>query len=285
MSRRVLAFCLLLTLLLRAEPFQSVRMASQPRALQTAITHYQGPHGVRVDLVAALHIADPAYYDELNRRFRSYDAVLFEGVSSSHEKPEKAPPKPEPKAPAADDSSRVDAGQLLTGTQVRLARMLGLSFQLEAIDYSAKNFVHADLSMDEIGRTMKRNKETSGGLLFRVLRASLNNSETPDPRTAGAIDMWLITGEITPENRRRVKLYMARTMSRAEDFMADVGGTALINARDERVIEVLEKQIKSGRKRIAIFYGAGHGTDLDRRLREKLKLKRGSQDWLESWSL
>ncbi len=40
-----------------------------------------------------------------------------------------------------------------------------------------------------------------------------------------------------------------------------------------------------GKKNLAIFYGAGHLPDMQRRLMSKFKMKRGGQNWLQAWSL
>src|SRR6218665_1875117 len=49
-------------------------------SLETAIVSYISPTGVTVDLVGAVHIADKAYFENLNERFKKYDAVLYELV-------------------------------------------------------------------------------------------------------------------------------------------------------------------------------------------------------------
>ena len=55
-----------------------------PLAMETAIVRFAPAAGERtptVDLVAAVHIADAAYYRQLNREFQAYDAVLYELVA------------------------------------------------------------------------------------------------------------------------------------------------------------------------------------------------------------
>jgi hypothetical protein len=54
-----------------------------PIALQTAIVRFagSGEQTFVVDLVAAVHYADRGYFERLNRRFRDYDAVLYELVA------------------------------------------------------------------------------------------------------------------------------------------------------------------------------------------------------------
>jgi hypothetical protein len=54
-------------------------------SLQTAVVSYESPQKVKVDLVGAIHIADKAYFDALNTRFKGYDAVLYELVGPSME--------------------------------------------------------------------------------------------------------------------------------------------------------------------------------------------------------
>ena len=48
--------------------------------LEVAIKTFTLPSGKKVDLIGAVHIADDAYYQELNQRFDAYDSVLFELV-------------------------------------------------------------------------------------------------------------------------------------------------------------------------------------------------------------
>ena len=56
-----------------------------PVALEAAIVRYVpmdcGQTGPTVDLISAVHVAEKAYYDELNRLFEKYDAVLYELVA------------------------------------------------------------------------------------------------------------------------------------------------------------------------------------------------------------
>src|SRR5688500_5791126 len=46
--------------------------------LEVAIRTFTMPSGQQVDLIGVIHIADLAYYQQLNQRFIAYDAVLFE---------------------------------------------------------------------------------------------------------------------------------------------------------------------------------------------------------------
>src|SRR4051794_18680136 len=67
---------------LLAEPLTAMRFVRDPghEALQTAILSFQGPKGATVDLVAAVHVGDAAYYTALEQRFGAYQKVLYELV-------------------------------------------------------------------------------------------------------------------------------------------------------------------------------------------------------------
>ena len=58
-----------------------------------------------------------------------------------------------------------------------------------------------------------------------------------------------------------------------------------ITDRNAAALAVLEKRIARGDRRIAIFYGAAHMDDFDRRLREDFSLQPGETVWLEAWDL
>src|SRR5689334_23610345 len=54
-----------------------IRFTEDPAGarLEVAIRKFTLPSGQRLDLVGAVHIADASYYQEINRRFPSYDSV------------------------------------------------------------------------------------------------------------------------------------------------------------------------------------------------------------------
>ena len=48
---------------------------------------------------------------------------------------------------------------------------------------------------------------------------------------------------------------------------------------------MLRKQIAAGKKKIAIFYGAGHMADFQKRLGEDFDLTPKSTRWLTAWDM
>mgnify|MGYP001821546814 CR=1 FL=1 len=246
---------------------------NQPRALQMSILNYVPADSgrlIEVDLIGAVHIGDPSYYAELNRRFRDYDAVLFELIA-----PEEAL-KPQ----------RLDKRNgILSTTQVGMMKLLDLSFQLDEINYDAANFVHADLSPEEMRASMEERGESLYVYFWRIFFASLNDY-AKDP--LGLQDMEILSGAIATGQGMPLKLlaaYQVADLKSAEDMLGEDSENAIIGARNQRAIDVLQREIESGASRIGIFYGVAHMPDMEERLIKQLGLTYNHTDWIDAWQL
>jgi hypothetical protein len=62
-------------------------------------------------------------------------------------------------------------------------------------------------------------------------------------------------------------------------------GSTLIEGRNQAALKVLKKQIDGGKRKIAIFYGAGHMPDFEKRLVADFGLKLDTERWVEAWNL
>ena len=62
-------------------------------------------------------------------------------------------------------------------------------------------------------------------------------------------------------------------------------GSTIITERNKKCFEVLDKQLQVGKKTIAIFYGAGHLPDMEKRLTSDYGMKREGEKWLMAWRL
>ena len=58
-----------------------------------------------------------------------------------------------------------------------------------------------------------------------------------------------------------------------------------MSERNKVALAQLQKQIGSGKQQLAIFYGAGHMSDFDQRLRDELGLVPIRTQWLVAWNL
>ncbi|MDE0737094.1 MAG: hypothetical protein OSB47_14830, partial [Pirellulaceae bacterium] len=117
----------------------------EPEALQTAIVRYvpeTGDNELIVDLIGAVHIGDRLYYQKLNKLFENYDVVLYELVA--------------PEGTVIPKGGRTESTNPLAMIQTMMKSVLGLELQLEKIDYTKNNFVHADLSPEKMAEAMKK---------------------------------------------------------------------------------------------------------------------------------
>ena len=249
-------------------------------SLDTSIVRYAPPKdrggstGIKVDLVAAVHIGSRSYYENLETRFKGYDCVLYELV---------APEKSRVPKPGRKPSGMI--GQAQSG----LTSLLGLEFQLERIDYAAKNFVHADLSPQEFDAAMAKRGESWWTMFSRVMRESMARADRTGKQPAAEVGLGDIFGILFGNDRElRLRRLMAEQFTDMEVLTAAFGGekgSSLITDRNAAALDVLKEQIAKGRRKIAIFYGAAHMDDFDQKLRRDFQLQPRETVWLEAWDL
>jgi hypothetical protein len=254
-------------------------------SLDTSIVEYQEDPAiaaradrkpVTVDLVAAVHLGSKDYYDTLDRLFAEYDVVLYELVAP----PDARIPKP----------GRAPAGAIGTA-QHGMTKLLGLEFQLDSIDYTAANFVHADLSPKEFEAAMRKRGESWWTMFMKLMRESMARAERGDGAPGSEIGVGDVFGMLfgsQAERQLRLRRLMAEQFSDMEALTAAFGGeegSTLITDRNAAALDVLRRQIAKGHRRLAIFYGAAHMDDFDHRLREDFGLQPGETVWLEAWDL
>lgn len=241
-------------------------------SLQTAIVTYLSPTGVSVALVGAVHIADKAYFDALNTRFKAYEAVLYELVGRPIELREELKP--------GDGSEKL---QWLGQVQEMMRKTLKLESQLKGIDYQAKNFVHADMTVEGFFESQEDKKETFLTLWMKAMQAqSALPRDRPQP---SMIELLMILQK--KDSSTELKRLVGREFDSMEKLINGIeanGGTSIIGERNRHALEVMEREIKAGKKRLAIFYGAAHLPDMEGRLL-KLGFKRKKVEWINAWNL
>ena len=253
--------------------------------LQTAVTSYENAQGIAVDLVGAVHLADPAYYARLNKTFGAYDVVLFEMVGGDKEP---AAGNGDGLPPRAQDPAAV----LLRSVQLMVTNLLKLQHQFEGIDYKARNFVHADVSWDQFRKLQAERNETFLTLLQRAVKSQRDEAKQAEGKqpAAGEDDLQSIlalVAALQDGDPSGLKLMMARQFEGAERTIGAFEGekgSVIIAERNKIVIEKLEEQMKAGRKKVAVFYGAGHYPDLDKRL-TGMGFRQTRHEWRTAWDI
>jgi hypothetical protein len=244
-------------------------------SLQTADVAFRDPGGVVVHLIGAVHIGEKSYYDGLNNDFKGYDAVLYELVKSKDAAP-----------PAPGDAEKSD--NPVSKFQRFLKDSLELDFQLDDIDYTAANFVHADLDKETFEKMQEDRGETFEQIMLRQLVKAFTD---PPPVKAGAADEDptddLLAVLTHPDMERQIKVVIARQLGQidlAAMGLDGPGGSVLVTERNKAAMKVLSDTMATGKKKIAVFYGAAHMSDMTKRL-EAMGFSPVSARWNLAWDL
>jgi hypothetical protein len=250
-------------------------VSGEPRALQTAVARYRivsGTHkGAVVELIGAVHVGEKAYYSDLNDRFKEYDAVLYELVA----RPEDRPRRNEKRA----------SGNPVSSIQTGMKDSLKLAFQLDEIDYQASNFVHADMSPEEFGEDMARRNDGVLSMFARVMGAGFATQNTRRNSETQAEMMSALFSRDTMKLRRAMAMQF-ETMDSQMASLADKNGkSTLLTERNGKAFEVLQQQLNAGKRKLAVFYGAGHLIDMHERLLRDFQAQPIGLDWVDAWDL
>ncbi len=244
--------------------------------LETAIAVYEGEGGEKVELVGAVHIADAGYYARLAERFTTYDSLLYEMI-----KPDGAAP------PGPGDRG----GSLISLLQRGMGGGLELAYQIEAIDYGAENFVHADLDAETFREMSKERGQTLPKLLLQsAVQEFLSTFKDGGGRKGDPmLELKMLAAMFSKERARRLKYLFARELQDIEEVMAGlekgIGGeeSVILIERNKKAIEVLRERLSAGEKHIGVFYGGAHLPDLEERILREIGLRRTGVRWETAW--
>jgi hypothetical protein len=254
--------------------------------------------GPAIWLAAVMHVGEPGYYHALQRFLDTQTVVLYEGINADshphhvHEAAAAGTNDPPPVTPAAGTND----GYSMQST---LARSLGLVFQLEAIDYDRTNFLNSDLSILQIQRIMARGRrpaepgeEGTSNVSFDTLLQIMDGNSF----LGSLFKMGLEFIGSSPKLQGVAKLTMIEAVGRLKGDLSEVQGLpqdwknliqVLIQARNQNLLADLKDELKkippSGS--IAVFYGAGHMDDLEKRITGDLHYHAADEVWLPAFSV
>ena len=273
-----------------------VETGPQTGRVETAVTSYQTDAGVQVDLVAAIHVADQSYYQTLNQRFSTYDAVLYEMIKIKKPRPSPAQTSPIPptnrkknRPSQASKTPRI-AGQMLAAQmQKAMQSVLQLQSQVEEIDYSPANFVHADMDAATFARLQNQKKENFLTLMLQSALQERRMQLSGQARPPSLAEIFRIFS--SNDSAHSLKWLFARQLDQVELMLSGIDqgldgkGSVIISQRNQVALHVLDQQLRHPQKRnIAIFYGAGHMPDLEKHLRQR-GFRKTNHQWIPAWNL
>ncbi len=258
--------------------------------------------GPAIWLAGVMHVGDPEYYRALQQFLDTQTVVLYEGINAS------AHPRlvgDETGAGASEDGGHRPPLQRSTGTnedysmQSALARSLGLVFQLEAIDYDRTNFLNSDLSIGQIQRIMGEGtrpaapgEEGTANASFDVLLKIMDGSSFLGSLFKAGLGVIGSSAEL----RGMARLTMIEAVGRLQGDLTDIQGLppdwkhliqVLIEARNEHLLSDLRTELKKipSSGSIAVFYGAGHMDDLEKRVTGELHYRPAEEKWMTAFAV
>jgi hypothetical protein len=256
--------------------------------------------GPAIWLAAVMHVGEPDYYRALQHFLDAQTVVLYEGVNAEahahHVRDASAASTPAAAPVPAPPPMGTNAGYSMQST---LARSLGLVFQLEAIDYDRANFLNSDLSIVQIQRIMAGGRPLAtpgqgGGTngTFDTLLQIMDGTSLLG--SLFKIGMQLMAA--SPELQAVAKLTLIEAVGRLKGDLSDVQGLppdwkqlvkVLIEARNQNLMADLKTELKKipSSGSIAVFYGAGHMDDLEKRVTGNLHYRPADETWLTAFSV
>ncbi|MBC8108575.1 MAG: TraB/GumN family protein [Anaerolineae bacterium] len=248
--------------------------------LETADVAYRNADGVTVHLVSAVHVGERSYFEGLNQNFKLRDAVLYEMVKPR----DAAVPVPGEKVETKSGVSQI---------QRMMKDILGLEFQLDVVDYSPLNFIHADLDAETFEKMQSERGESFTNMILQAFMKSLAQPPAGDQQAlepaqnfdAALEDMVKLFTR--PDIERQMKLRFARQLSDLENSPLGpdaMTGTVLLTERNKAAVATLDQTIKEGKKDIAIFYGAAHMPEIAQMLQQR-GFKPIATEWRMAWDL
>ena len=246
-----------------------------PHYLQLANVRYAPannyPSNVYVDLISAVHVGDKSYYESLNSLFKNYDAVLYELVA--------------PEGTKVSDKSAGEGKSMLSALQHGMKNVLGLTFQLDEVDYDAENFVHADISPDDFVKSMDEKGESFLSMFLRMWLVGMQQQAT-NPNAIN--DMDLIFAMFSNNREAKLKQLVAVQFIEMDPVMNALEGkegSTILTTRNLKALKVLREQLDKGHKKLAIFYGAAHMPEMEELLITDFNFKPVKTDWVNAWDL
>ena len=242
-----------------------------------ALRHGRGPV---VQLVGVTHLGTTNYYADLQRFLNAQPLVLFEGIGATNKQ----------------FRMRGDRGFSL---QDELAGALGLEFQLNAIDYSGANFRNADLSLAQLNAIFSRETNAPAGTRAVSGQAEFSQLIQTMEGTGlfgGLARIGISLISASPRLQAAMKVALIETLGALPDDLSQSPAmtpglrhlvAVLIEERNRNVVAALQTAVRAKPRpaSVAVFYGAGHMADLERRVRATLHYRPTSERWLTAFAV
>ena len=274
----VLLFCVAMNPLHAQEESEYVRFVQGNTELegelQTAVVSFENEAGVQLNLVAAVHLGEEEYYAELNDYFKTQDVVLYELVAEPNQVPVRG--------------GRESSTSLIGIIQQAMAKFLNIGFQLDEIDYTQSNFLHADLTPSQLDDLMASKNENFFTVFLNLAKAQIaqQNASHEEPLSWFTV-LSLINAMNSEDQNSAGKLLLAQELGRrggvivSEELEQQL---TLLGDRNKAALRVLSEALHNPDfQRISIFYGAAHMPGIEREISATMGFARTGLEWQSAW--
>lgn len=250
---------------------RSVQTAPDTYVLQSGRRVFSPAKGSspEIELLGAVHVAEPAYFQALQRRMDAAGLVLYEGVADERDQP--------PVIGAKTKS--------LNPTYDRLADSLGLIDQINLINYQQTNFVHCDMSLQQMRARLEREKSL-GGPSGRTAAAALKEFSNLENLLGGHgllvnIALWAIHHSHYLKAFIRLNLVIMPANQETDKVMSPRLHQLILADRNDYVLHELDRILgeKPRSGRVVIFFGCDHLAGLEQGLRARGYQPAGPVEW------
>jgi hypothetical protein len=232
---------------------------SSVETMQTRAARYapKSGTGTVVWLIGVAHIGQPGYYKEIQKLLDAQAVVLYEGVQREDKTVQ----------PTTDMSS----------TYKLFSDAVGLSFQLNAIDYKKPSFKNSDMTWE----AMTAMSEKQGGKEGAQGLANVGNLLDSNSSQGKMLATFLTSIKSDPGSQEAMRLVLAEALTNPNalsSVLSPLQSDVILRARNDKVFADLSEALKAVEppKSIAIFYGAAHMPDLEARITKSLNYQ-----WME----
>ncbi len=227
-------------------------------SLQTAAHCFQAPNKPTVWIVGVTHLGTKQYYQALQKFLDPCTVVYYEAIRQNESAPR-----------VINEAQQAEIRAGLSGPQPRLAQALGLTFQLNQIDYAKPNFINVDISFKALIQAYRDAKLDSKPLMMLLAIGESPLSEM----LFNLLDSLCQAPAI-----RQTLLYVMISLMGDERLLTTIQNDhsiqglsqILLSHRNKVVIDYLKDALAQGtlsdKDSIALFYGAAHASELEERL-------------------
>ena len=201
--------------------------------------------------------------------------------------------------------SSVSPLDFVSYSQIKMSEALGMVHQKDGIDYLADNFVRGDMDAEDFIIQLFSNGDVGEFFVDNFFSGFSDE-------TLGQMEGWGIVLLSAKNRRLALRRLFAVELSDSElndidketrrlekgepnddvdsDALQKASGEeregVLIHLRNKKAIEAVKKELDAGKTKIAVFYGAAHLPDLNRRIEKNLGLTRdGEPRWFNAWNM